>query len=222
MEILPAITTTRGSDWKEKIKEAKKLGLKKACFFLTCLNLEQRKDFYELAEEIEAPFVHLRTDMEIWELDYLTEKHKTQVFNLHSYSEFPIVYDYSRYTDKIFIENIYFPLDEKELENFSGICLDFAHLENDRLMEPEKYKHNLKVLDKFKIGCNHISAIGKKVRLDDRNYSRYDKHSFEKLSEFDYLKKYPLKYFSDFTALELENSLEEQFKARKYILSLLK
>lgn len=219
--ILPAITTTKGSDWREKIKEAEGLKIKEICFFLTCLNLDQRKEFYELVKKTsikEAPFVHLRTDMEPWELDYLVENYKTKVFNIHTQSEFPLVYDYSKYKKQIYVENIYEPFDEKELKKFGGICLDFTHFENDRLTDEKKFRYNTEILKKYPIGCNHISAIKPEPQLDDYDKTmRYDKHFFKNLSEFDYLKKYPQKYFSNFIALELENSLEDQLLVRKFI-----
>lgn len=219
-----AITTTKGSDWREKIREAEELELEEICFFLTCLNLKQREEFYKLAKGTsikEVPFVHLRTDMELWELDYLVDNYKAKVFNIHTQSEFPLVYDYSKYKKQIYVENIYKPLNEEELKEFGGVCLDFAHLENDRLMDEKKYEYNIKILQKYPIGCNHISAIKNKPQMD--NYDgvmRYDKHSFNNFSEFDYLKKYPKNYFSDFIALELENSLQDQFRVGEYILSI--
>ncbi|MDP2909500.1 MAG: hypothetical protein Q8N69_00245 [bacterium] len=224
MRILPSITTTKGSDWRAKIKEADELGIKEVCFFLTCLDLEERKEFYELVGNSKiksSPFIHIRNDLKEWELDFLIEKYRTKVFNIHCNVEYPLINDYyfKKYKDRIFIENIYSPLNEEELKIFGGICLDFTHLENDRLMNPEKYKHNLEILDKFKIGCNHISAIKKDLHEDayGKEY-RYDMHSFEDLSEFDYLKNYPKKYFSDFVALELENSLADQLRAKEYII----
>jgi len=219
--ILPTITTTRGSNWKEKIKEAKNLGLKEVCFFLTCLNLEQRKEFYKLAENSkikESPLVHLRSDMELWELDYLKENYNTKVFNIHYDLKFPLLHDYSKYRDIIYVENVGDPLDENNLKEFAGICLDISHLEDDRLLNKEKFNHNIKIIEKYPIGCNHVSAIGKETHIDkDEGLPRYDMHHFKDLSEFDYLKKYPKGYFSNFIAIELESSLKDQLKVIEYI-----
>lgn len=218
--ILSSITTTSGFDWKEKIKEVKSLGLKEVCFFLTCLDLKQRKTFYKLVKETkikEVPLAHLRSDMELWELDYLVENYNVQVFNIHSPSEFPLLYDYSKYKDIIYLENIFNPLNEEELKEFAGICLDIAHLENDRLLNKEKFKHNIRIIEKYFVGCNHISCIGDETRKCDEGYNRYDRHFMENLSDFDYLKRYPKKYFSSFMALEIENSIKDQLKAIEYI-----
>jgi hypothetical protein len=225
MRIYPAITTTRGSDWKAMLKEAKKLRLKEACFFLTCLELKDRKEFYELAKESgikEVPFIHIRNDMDLWEIDYLIKTYNTQVFNIHCNKKYPLINDYSKYKDKIFIENINGLIDEDALKNFGGICLDFAHLEDDRLMNEERYLNNLGLFQKYPIGCNHISAVNAVKYLDQYGSFCYSKHHYDSFSEFDYLVKYPREYFSDYVALELENTLGEQLKARKYILDLLK
>jgi len=43
----------------------------------------------------------------------------------------------------------------------------------------------------------------------------------EDFSELDYLRKYPKDYFSSLIALELENTIKEQLKAKEYILDIL-
>jgi len=219
--ILPTITTTK-PNWKSKIKEVEKLGIKELAFFLTCLDLTERKEFYKLAEEAKiknVPFVHIREDMDLKELDYLVRNYKTKVFNIHTQLDFPLIYDYSKYKNIIYIENSpAFPFQEKELKDFAGICLDVTHLENDWLTNKNKFEREIKILEKYPIGCNHISAIKDEIYKDEKGVIRYDAHSFEELSEFNYLKKYPKKYFSSLMALELENTLEEQMKVKDYIL----
>jgi len=133
-----------------------------------------------------------------------------------------LLYDYSKYRDRIFIENIFYFFDEKELDYFGGICLDFAHLENDRLLENKRFEATLKMIEKYPIGVNHISVIKKETHQNvSKKITRYDSHNFENLSEFDYLKKYPKNYFSNLIALELENSIKEQLVAKEYIIDIL-
>ncbi len=227
LKIIPTITTTQGSDWQNKIEEIKALKIKEVCVFLTVLNSQKRKRLYRLIEKTDIkkiPFVHLRSDMREEELDYFIKKYKTKVFNIHSKKEFPILFNTKKYKDKIYIENVHSFLDEKEIKEFGGVCLDFAHLENDRLKKKERFSHAFKIIKKNKIGCTHISAIKKIPRVNNKGHIRHDCHfySFNDLSEFDYLKKYPLSFFSSVNALELENSIEEQLLAKKYISKLLK
>lgn len=225
IKILPAITTTGGSDWENKMKEINKLGIEEAAVFPTCLDAEKRKKFYRLLEKSgikNIPFAHLRGDMKIKELDYFVENFNTRVFCIHTAREFPFFRDYSEYKKMMYIENVHYPLSEKEISDFGGVCVDFSHLENDRLFCRKKFEHNIKVIEKLTIGCNHISAVKSEIWIDEENRfekTRYrrDCHHLEKLSEMDYLKSYSLKYFSSYIAVELENSLEEQLKAGEYI-----
>jgi len=226
-KILPSITTTFGSDWKAQLKEVKELRLKEIAIFPTCLKERERKKFYNLIEKTgikSIPFCHLRSDMKIEELDYLINKFHTKVFSLHSLVEFPLLYDYSKYKNMIYIENVFSPLNEREIKNFGGISLDISHLENDRLLHKEKFKKDLKVIKKCSIGCNHISTIKKfillKGKLKERGV-RHTDHLLESFSDLDYLKKYSKNYFSDMIAIELENSIKEQLLAKKYIANIL-
>ncbi len=223
-KILLGVTTTRGSNWREKIKEIKKFNLKEVAFFVTCLDEEERQELYKLARAtgVRAPFVHIRSDMKVEELDYLVENFKTKVFNIHTEREYPLENDLSKYKKKIFIENIFFGLSEEEIKKWGGICLDLTHLEEDSFSQKEKFKQNKEIIERNFIGCNHISAILKEVREDEEaGFPRHDCHFLGDLSGLDYLKKYPPSYFSNYVAIELENPLEEQLKIREYITEIL-
>lgn len=230
-QLLVSITTTRRSDWRAKIKEIDRLSIKKAALFLTCLKVGEKQQLYKLLEATglkEVPFVHIRSDMPPEELAYLAKKWKTKAFNTHTLREYPLQYDLSKFSRKIFIENVFLGLSEQELKGFAGICLDFTHLENDRLNKLPRYEQTIALLEKYPIGCNHISAIQKnpfrfieQTKYGLRDEFRYDKHSFSRLSDFDYLKSYPAYYFSPYCALELENPLSDQLKAVDYIYQLL-
>ncbi len=112
--------------------------------------------------------------------------------------------------------------DEKEVKEFAGVCLDFSHLENDRLLFSERFKEQRSLLLQYKIGCNHIAAIGATKKLtEDGTCMAFDKHIFNELSELDYLKNYPEEFFSNYIAIELENSLKEQLQAIDYICEIL-
>jgi len=225
-QFLVGITTTdrRGGIWREKIKEIKKLGLRKVAIFPTCLGKTEKQEMYRLLTEAgikEIPFVHIRTDMKLKELDYLVDNFKTKAFNIHPEKLHPMLHDYSKYKDIIYVENVWPLFKEEEAKNLAGICLDISHLENDKRLNPEIFGKIVKMLKKYPVGCNHISAITETAVFDeDDNKDIFAVHYFEDLSEFDYLKSYPKKYFSNFIAMELENSLKEQLKAIDYILNL--
>lgn len=226
IKIIPAITTTRGSDWRAKIKEADELGLTEIALFPTVLGKEKREELYRLLgrSNIKSiPFVHLRSDMEFGELDYFTENYGTKAFCIHTEREFPFSYDYSKskYNNSIFIENVYFSFDEAELKRFGGICLDISHLENDRRLNREIFDSNAGILSRCAIGCNHISAVSESTYIDETGRKRCSPHRLSNFSELDYLKNYPLEYFSPYIAIELEDSLKRQTEARDYIAGLI-
>ena len=221
-KILVSITTTYNSDWRAKIKEINKFGLKEVALFPTCLNKKERRELYKILEKSVVktiPLVHLRSDMMSEELDYLIKKFNVRAFNIHPYAEYPYNCDYRKYKKMIFIENIYRPLDEKEIKKFGGLCLDFTHLENDKILVPEKFKHNVKIIEKYPIGCNHISCMGKTSHFFQPGHPRLDRHFLRKLSQLDYLKKYPKKYFSPIVAIELANTIKKQLAIRDYLIN---
>ncbi|MDP2951013.1 MAG: L-threonylcarbamoyladenylate synthase [bacterium] len=231
-QFLVSITTTKGADWEARIKEIDKLKIKKLALFVTCVNEKERKKLYQALEKTslkEIPFCHIRSDMPFQELDYLTKRWQTKVFNLHTSREFPIKIDYKGLKKKIFIENVFMGFDEQELKIFGGVCLDFAHLENDRLNKHRRYQETIKALATYSLGCNHISAICKEpfrfleeTKYGLRDENRFDRHSFTSFKDFAYLKRYPLKYFSKYCALEVENPLKEQLQAIDYIVKQIK
>ena len=227
MKILPTITTITPGKWRDKIAEVKKFKLKEVAVFPTCLNREARKEFFSLLKETvvkRIPFVHLRSDISLEEIDYLVRVYKTEAFNIHTKREYPSLQDCGPYRKIIYIENTYEPFDEEEIKEFGGICLDFSHLENDRLFRRKVYEHNIKVIKKYPCGCNHVGPAKDFACLDRElgNIDNQRPHFLKKLSELDYLKRYPSSYFSPLTALELENSIEEQLEVKKYISALVK
>ncbi|MFA5746717.1 MAG: hypothetical protein WC926_01410 [Candidatus Paceibacterota bacterium] len=224
--IFPSITTTPGSDWRAKIKEADELGLVEVALFPTCLDRVGREELYGLLGKSgikKIPFVHLRNDMSLEELDLLVGKYGTEVFNTHSTVTHPLFFDLSGYKDKIYLENVRHIFEESELNDFAGICIDLSHLENDRLLYPERFENFKRLIASSRIGCNHINAIQKETHFNEEvEEDRRDCHYVRDLSELDYLKNYPAEYFSDFIALEMENDLKTQLAARDHIVEMLR
>ncbi len=222
--ILVSITTAHNSDWRAKIKEAAELGIATCALFPTDIGYDERKECYRTLEKspIRAcPMVHLRHDTRPEEIDYLVKRYRTQAFNVHCRTEYPLAYDLSKYARRLFVENVYHVLKESELKRYGGVCLDFAHLENDRRRIKSRYAVMRKTFDSHKIGCNHISAVIKNTLINSEGHTHHDRHHYENLREFDYLARYPERYFSDFCALELENTLSEQLGTKDYNIKLL-
>lgn len=216
MLFIPSLTTTAYSNWKDKVLEIKKLNIKEISLFPTSLNYEQRQELYGLLENIPitCPHIHLRHDMTKEEIKYLQRRFQPRIFNIHP-NMFNSEWDFIK--DKTYVENAGKQLEDKDIENFPGICLDFSHLEDERRLFPEYYQKLIEMINKYKIGCGHISGIGK--TLGDRyqrNPNRFEEHFSQDLTEFDYLKRYK-SLFPEIICIELENTLEEQLKIIEYI-----
>ncbi len=218
--ILLSLTTTIGSDWREKIIEASALGISEISLFLTGITPEERKELYGLLEESpikNIPFVHLRSDMSLDEIDYLIKNFETKIFNIHSSrSRYPFPANFVKYSSIIYIENANVIPFEEELNQYAGLCLDFAHWESGILAGIPGYENLKKLADKYKIGCAHVSAIRNYSEKDDEGVMDFSYHSFNSLEEFDYMKKY-IKYLPEIISLELTNPFAEQLKAKEYL-----
>jgi len=189
IKILPTITTTWGSAWQLKIQETVDLKLTEVCLFLTGIKANERPKMYQLLEKSPVksiPFIHLGSDMAPEEVEYFIKKFHTKLFNIHSQKEYPLKHDLSKYKKIMYIENTVLPLTPKEINEFAGLCLDFSHLEDDRLIDNGLYEHTLGLLDQVHIGCGHISAIKNKPNLK----GDYSEHFYNNLSDFDYILRY--------------------------------
>jgi len=224
MKIFPTIVTTAYNhsfpNYLEKVKEAEALGIEELCFFPTALEKEEREKAYRVLEKSKIksiPFVHLRHDMEPEELEFFIKRFGTKVFNIH-FSPLFLSEKWGKYRKKIYLENTFYPWKEEEIKNFAGVCLDFSHLEDFRLLYPAGFRENIKILEKYPCGCGHISAVNSTPKYEvELNLNYYSQHHFESFTDFGYLKNYPRKYFPPIIALELENSLEEQLRVKRYI-----
>jgi len=227
-KILFGLTTITDGEWKNKVKEIDELGLKEIALFPTCLEYKERQELYKLLEKTKLvciPHVHLREeDMDTAELDYLVERFKTQVFNIHAGSGVINFLEHNKkYQDRIYVENTLMEDDfEKVLELCAGVCLDLSHWEDfGFLKKSEGYKTFSELLKKNKIGINHISGIkGEKVhcydKFNDLDFYNYSDHRLNELSELDYVKKYK-DYLADIISIELENPFKRQLEIKKYL-----
>ncbi|MDO8667793.1 MAG: hypothetical protein Q7K35_01710 [bacterium] len=228
-KILLGLTTIAKGEWRNKVKEIDKLGIKEIALFLTCLNFEERQELYKLLENTglkNVPHVHLRNDMEIPELDYLASRFKTEVFNIHpENTPYPFLIDYGKYNRNIYIENNSEGSPTKnDLKKYGGLCIDLSHWQAAALSKSEQSEEFITIKDlakKYKIGVNHISAVKlKPVTYQDRflnkSYTDYSTHWLDDLSEVDYVKKYK-DYLAEIISIELENPLKRQLEVKNYL-----
>lgn len=225
MLILPSITTTSHAFWREKITEAKKLGLTEAALFVSAISLDQRLELYARLKETKIksiPFVHLRSDMELDEVRYLIDNYGVKVMNIHSQKEFPLAHDLSSLKDMIYMENTEVDFSD-EVSNWAGVCLDISHLENNRLglRDADFYEKFIKLIKRYPVGAWHLNVIEPEPHISGGKPSRA-RHYFTNLIDFDYCVRYKKFLPQHVIALELENPLSEQLQARDYVAKLLK
>lgn len=226
--ILLGLTTTPGSNWREKVKEIDELGIKEIALFPTFLKQTERDELYHLLEnsKIESiPHVHLREeDMKKDEIDYLTTRFNTKLFNLHANKiASTLIGTLPEYKETIFFENqdlTSLKEIKASVEKAGGLCIDYSHWQNRILRKEEDYDPLMQHLIKNNvIGCCHISVIykePKEIDWSNETEPHYSGHYMYELSDLDYMKNY-LQYLPDIISLELENSFKEQLKAKKYI-----
>lgn len=221
MKILPSITTTQGADFRWQIEEIKELEIKEVALFPTVLGLDARRELYKALDElknIKIPHIHLRTDMEDWELDMFVQKYEAQVFNINHEWAFGLL-GRSKYRNMIYIENRYGFNEEffKCLGISAGLCLDFSHWEDfGAIQNLPGYENFEDLCAKHKIGCCHVSGVFDDYIIDSRGYKGYSRHRFEDLSQFDYMKKY-VKYLPEYVSIELSETIHRQLEVKEYL-----
>jgi len=230
---LPGLTTTPKSRREEKIKELNKLKITEIALFPTAIALAERKILYESLKNSPVqriPHVHLRDDMEEWELEYLIDKYQTKAFNIHADERgLKFLNANGKYKKIIYLEN-QGQIDSIFIDNLpkcGGICLDATHWEDQGVIQNNiGYEKFAALLKNNKIGCSHISAI-KTEPIISKNYVTskkmicYSNHYLDDLSQLDYVKKYTA-YLPNLISIELENTFAEQLKVKKYFENLIK
>lgn len=220
MTILPGLTSTEADRIPEFLRALRKSGLRQIALFPTVLDRQEREALYRDLEgirDLRIPHVHLRTDCDEGEMDYLVRTFGTEVFNIHprqSVHAFGTVPP--RFADLVYVENTQDPPEDAELAELGGICIDYSHLESARRLGWLDYVEIVEAqLRRFPIGCCHIAAI----REGDPNAwnGGPDHHNFKELSDFDYLRRYARLLPEKWLSLELENSLDEQLQAADYL-----
>lgn len=225
--ILPGLTTTPASDWKGKIAEIEKFGLKEIALFPTWLKIDERKELYEMLEKTsleKIPHIHLRDDTEEWEFEYYEKRWKSFLFNIHINEETEKLIHYPKYKDKIFIETTDH-IDDffvESLDHCGGLCLDISHWEDKTYNSNfQGYEKIPELIRKYGVGCSHISVMSERIYefvhyITGQRIPYSSFHYLENMSQLDYVKKY-VGYLPEYVSIELENSFEEQLKAKEYL-----
>lgn len=214
--ILPGLTTTPGSDWREKVTEMKRLGIREIALFPTYLEKAEREELYRMLEEIEGlsvPHVHLRDDMDEAELAYLDERYHPVAYNVHESVRGKD--RFLKYRDRTYVENHFHRMDEGLLGAYAGICLDTQHQHRARFLCPRGHAQVARLLDAgTAVGCCHISPYPLLRNALRRKRRGVGEHYMIDLSELEYVSRYA-EYLPDIVSIEMENPFGEQLRAKE-------
>ena len=229
MIILPGLTSTKKERIPAFISGLRRHGVKSIALFPTCLTFQERRALYDELEGVDGlgiPHVHLRSDCGPEEIGYLAGRFGTEAFNIHPRaSTHPFGALPPEYAAAVYVENVDIPPEEAELEGEAdvapgGLCPDFSHLENARLMGLDGYVATMdRLFGRFAVGCCHISAV--RVGVPNQWSGQWDHHEYALLSDLGYLAGYRDRLPTRWASLELENGLEEQLEAVEYLGGLL-
>jgi len=216
-KIYPCITTGPTQSWQHKIWECDRLNVKEIGVFPTLLTIRERKKLYAALKKSKVeriPLVHIRDDFRKWEFEFFSEKYSTKHFNFHEHS-FDDLYKWPSWTKKIYLE---YNKDNRisklvQINKIGGLCIDLAHLWAAKYKQTKEFTRANKDLRNSRVGCNHLNGYSYKFKRD--------LHYIRNKKQLDYLKEVPKKYFSNIIILEMQNSIVEQLKFKKYIVKIL-
>jgi len=215
--IFLGITGKEEKDWQTKLKDLTDLKINKAALFLERFDQAQRKKIYRALFNTtlkQIPLCHISNDMEIEELSFLESKFKTKYFNIHE-KGFGFIDKWPGFEKKLYLEmdkNNYLS-DKVMVEKIGGFCVDLSHFKAAEVEGTIESKYILERKNSVKFNCNHLNGY------DGKNNT--DLHTIKSLKDFNYLKNLPEFLFGKAIALEMENSIREQIKFRKYLVKLL-
>jgi len=225
MIILPGLTSTKKERIPAFLAALRRSDIRFIALFPTCLDAAERRALYgelETVPGLTIPHVHLRADCGPDEIEYLAGRFGSEAFNIHPRaSSHPFGPLPERFARRLFIENVERPPEDAELEGDGGpvpggLCPDFSHFENARLHGLDDYVSTFgRQLQRFTVGCCHMSAI--RVGVPNHWAGMWDHHEYAVLDDLSYLAGYRNVMPRDWASLELENSFEDQMRAKAYL-----
>lgn len=217
--VLVGITGCQEKDWRNKLREIEKLEISKVSLFLERFSKKQRKKLYQALLELkikQTPLVHIRHDMEKEELEFLSENFQALYFTIHE-DDFKVLEKWKGFYKHLFLEMNFdnFVQRAVDISRIGGFCIDLAHFKVGATKYSQEFKYVLKRRNVSRyFACNHLSGY-----CPEKNT---DLHTVKSLKDFDYLRTLPKFLFSNVLAIEVDNSITEQLKFKKYLSKLLK
>lgn len=198
--------------------EIAKFKITEVSLFLEKLPYSQRKKVYQslLESKIKSvPLVHLRHDMSKEEIEFLVKNYQTKFLTIHEIS-FNHLKQWQGYYPSLFLEmNFDNRISSKvEVEKIGGFCVDLSHFKTAEVKSSREFAYTLKRKGStILFRCNHLNGYSP--------VENTDLHTIVSLKDFDYLTTLPKFLFSNVIALEVDNSIADQLKFKKYLSKML-
>ncbi len=216
--ILISITGYKNCHWQNKIEEINKRGISRVALFLERFTKTQREGIYKALLESEIkdiPLVHIRNDMKRDELEFLVKNFGSRYLTIHE-SSFNVMEKWRGFFKRLYLEmnTDDFVSRKVDVSRIGGFCVDLAHfkVEATKWTKEFAYIFERRAVSRY-FACNHLSGYS-----FERNT---DLHFAKKLKDFDYLKTLPEFLFGEIIAIEVDNSIKEQLKFKRYLSNLL-
>ncbi|MBU4332094.1 hypothetical protein KKD19_04390 [Patescibacteria group bacterium] len=225
-KIYPSVVTW-GADWRQQLRDVKKLKLREATVFLTGIDKDAHQEFYRFLKNSgikKIPHIHLRHDFDEDEIKDLTKEYGVDYFTIH----FKTVEHYLNWNkslkDKMCVE---YNADEWEgvkindfefIKEIAGVCVDIGHYAAENLLNRfntiELFK---KVIDTYPVVINHLNGKYFVKNKDGCDEIKRGHLVVDIKKDFEYLDDVPRKLFTKNVYLELRNTIPEQIEIRDYL-----
>jgi hypothetical protein len=216
--ILVGITSKDDFHWPQQLAEVEKFKITEVSLFLEKLPYSQRKKVYQslLKSKIKRiPLVHLRHDMSKDEIEFLVKNYHSEFLTIHEIN-FNYLEQWQGFYSSLFLElNADNRLSPKvDVQKIGGFCVDLSHFKKAEAKFTREFAYTLKRKEFSRyFRCNHLNGYSP--------VENADLHTITSLKDFDYLTTLPKFLFSDVIALEVENSIADQLKFKKYLIEML-
>jgi hypothetical protein len=216
--ILVGITSKDDFHWPEQLAEIEKLKITEVSLFLEKLPYPERKKVYQALYKSKIkriPLVHLRHDMNKDEIEFLVKNYQAKFLTIHEIN-FNYLEQWKKYFPSLYLEMNY---DSRvspkvEVEKIGGFCVDLSHFKAAEVKYSREFAYTVerKNFPRY-FHCNHLNGYSP---IENK-----DIHKVTSLKDFDYLNTLPKFIFGEVIALEVENSIADQLKFKKYLVEML-
>jgi len=215
--IIVGITGNKDIHWKSKLSEINKRKITEAALFLERFKKAQRERIYSALLNScvkKIPLVHVKNVMSKEEIENIIKNFNPTYLTIHEES-FNVIEKWKGLYKRFFLEMNYdnFVSRKVSVDRVGGFCVDLSHFKVEEEKWSKEFLYIIRRRRKSLFSCNHLNGYSYK--------GNKDLHTIRSLKDFEYLKTLPRFVFGEVIALEVENSITDQLRFKKYLVKLL-